>query len=93
MPSNRRRALRVQDSRTNITRVIHRNSVKDGQLPRSFSLNAALKIGSVIVTANTITAVFSKAAEVVEPMGYVAMDTNERGLEYVTGRGGFSNMM
>ncbi|MBS7612315.1 hypothetical protein KEJ27_08995 [Candidatus Bathyarchaeota archaeon] len=58
--------------------------LKIGKYQRDFLSDLTLKLGSVTVTANTVTVVFSKAAEVIEPMGYIRIDTNERSLDCVT---------
>ncbi|WXG43108.1 MAG: transposase [Promethearchaeati archaeon SRVP18_Atabeyarchaeia-1] len=46
-----------------------------------FLSDASLKLGSVTLTACTVTVVFSKIAEVTEPKSYVAYDTNERSID------------
>jgi len=46
-----------------------------------FLSDASLKLGSVTLTARTVSVVFSKTAEVAEPKGYVAYDTNERNVD------------
>jgi putative transposase len=46
-----------------------------------FLSDAALKLGSVTLTACTVSVVFSKTAEVTEPKSYVAYDTNERSID------------
>ncbi|WXG44439.1 MAG: hypothetical protein WED04_10460 [Promethearchaeati archaeon SRVP18_Atabeyarchaeia-1] len=38
-------------------------------------------MGSVSLAACTVSLVFSKTAEVAEPKGYIAYDTNERSLD------------
>ncbi|WXG47220.1 MAG: transposase [Candidatus Atabeyarchaeum deiterrae] len=46
-----------------------------------FLSDATLKLGSVTLTACTVSVVFSKTAEVTEPKSYVAYDTNERSID------------
>ena len=46
-----------------------------------FLSDAALKLGSVTLTACTVSVAFSKTAEVTEPKSYVAYDTNERSID------------
>ncbi|WXG43627.1 MAG: transposase [Promethearchaeati archaeon SRVP18_Atabeyarchaeia-1] len=46
-----------------------------------FLSDAALKLGSVTLTASTVSVVFSKTAEITEPGSYVAYDTNERSID------------
>ncbi|WXG43563.1 MAG: hypothetical protein WED04_05910 [Promethearchaeati archaeon SRVP18_Atabeyarchaeia-1] len=46
-----------------------------------FLSDAALKLGSVSLTACTVSVVFSKTVEVAEPTSYVAYDTNERAID------------
>nr|MDO8133201.1 hypothetical protein [Candidatus Njordarchaeum guaymaensis] len=46
-----------------------------------FLLDATLKLGSVTLTACTVSVAFSKTAEITEPKGYVAYDTNERSID------------
>jgi len=58
-----------------------------GNYQRSFLSNPTLKLGSVAVTASTVTVVFSKTAEVIEPKGYVGIDTNERSVDCATSHG------
>jgi putative transposase len=55
-----------------------------------FLSDAALKLGSVTLTACTVSVAFSKTAEVAEPRSYVAYDTNERSIDgaYVEEDGG-----
>ncbi|MGQ9469081.1 MAG: hypothetical protein ACUVTD_04560, partial [Nitrososphaerales archaeon] len=60
-----------------------------GEYQRSFLSDPTLKLGSVTVTASTVTVVFSKTAMVIEPKGYVAIDTNERSLDCATSNGEF----
>lgn len=61
--------------------------LKMGAYQKSFLTDPTLKLGSVTMTASTVTVVFSKTAEVIEPRGYVAIDTNERSLDWATSRG------
>ncbi|MBS7613884.1 IS200/IS605 family accessory protein TnpB-related protein, partial [Candidatus Bathyarchaeota archaeon] len=49
--------------------------------------DATLKLGSVTITESTVSVVFEKTAKVIEPRGYVAIDTNERGLDLATSKG------
>jgi len=51
---------------------------------RQFLSDATLKLGSVTLTACTVSVVFSKTAEVTEPKGYVAYDTNETSIDGVS---------
>jgi len=46
-----------------------------------FLSDATLKLGSITLTACTASVVFSKTAEVMEPKGYVAYDTNESSID------------
>jgi putative transposase len=46
-----------------------------------FLSDATLKLGSVTLTACTVSVVFSKTTETVEPRSYVAYDTNERSID------------
>jgi putative transposase len=46
-----------------------------------FLSDTALKLGSVTLTACTVSVIFSKTAEVTEPKSYVAYDTNERSID------------
>jgi putative transposase len=46
-----------------------------------FLSDAALKLGSVTLTACTVSLVFSKTAWVTKPKSYVAYDTNERSID------------
>jgi len=46
-----------------------------------FLSDPALKLGSVTLTACTVSVAFSKTAEVTEPESYVAYDTNERSID------------
>ena len=46
-----------------------------------FLSDATLKLGSVTLTACMVSVVFSKTAEVMEPKGYVAYDTNEKSID------------
>ena len=39
------------------------------------------------MTASTVTVVFSKAVEVIEPRGYVGIDANERSLDCTASAG------
>ena len=48
---------------------------------QAFLSDATLKLGSITLTACTISMSFSRAAEVVEPRGYVAYDINERSID------------
>jgi len=48
---------------------------------RHFLSDAALKLGSVTLTACTVSVVFSKDVEVAEPKSYLAYDTNERSID------------
>jgi putative transposase len=49
-----------------------------------FLSDATLKLGSVSLTASTISVTFSKTAEVTEPKTYAAYDTNKRSIDGVT---------
>jgi len=62
-----------------------------GEYQKSFLSDATLKLGSVTVTASTVTVVFSKTAEAIEPKGYVGIDVNERSLDYATSEGELFN--
>ena len=55
--------------------------VKLHKRARRFLSDATLKLGSVTLTACTVTVVFEKTAMVMEPKGYVAYDTNERSID------------
>jgi putative transposase len=46
-----------------------------------FLSDAALKLGSVTLTACKVSVIFSKTAEVAEPKSYMAYDTNERSID------------
>ncbi|WXG43247.1 MAG: IS200/IS605 family accessory protein TnpB-related protein [Promethearchaeati archaeon SRVP18_Atabeyarchaeia-1] len=46
-----------------------------------FLSDAALKLGSVTLTACTVSVAFSKTAETAEPGSYVAYDTNKRSID------------
>jgi putative transposase len=48
---------------------------------KEFLSDASLKLGSVTITACTVSMVFCKAVEVTEPRGYVAYDTNEKSID------------
>ncbi|MBS7612084.1 IS200/IS605 family accessory protein TnpB-related protein, partial [Candidatus Bathyarchaeota archaeon] len=48
---------------------------------RQFLSDATLKLGSITLTACTVSVVFSKTTEVMRPKGYVAIDTNERSVD------------
>jgi putative transposase len=58
-----------------------------GDYQKAFLSNSTLKLGSVTITASTVTVVFSKTAKVIEPKGYVAIDTNERSIDCATSNG------
>ena len=49
-----------------------------------FLSDSTLKMGSITLTARQVVVVFSKTAEVVEPKGHVAFDTNEKSIDGVT---------
>jgi putative transposase len=46
-----------------------------------FLSNTTLKLGSITLTACTVSMTFSKTAEVMEPKGYVAYDINEKSID------------
>ncbi|MEM2851023.1 MAG: hypothetical protein QXW18_04375, partial [Candidatus Bathyarchaeia archaeon] len=46
-----------------------------------FLSDSTLKLGSVTLTARTVSVAFSKTAEVIEPKGYVAYDVNEKSID------------
>jgi putative transposase len=48
-----------------------------------FLSDATLKLGSVTLTACTVSLVFSKTAEIAEPKNYMAYDMNERSIDGV----------
>lgn len=50
----------------------------------AFLSDASLKLGSMTLTARTISVAFSKTAGVIEPKGYVAFDLNEKSVDGVT---------
>ena len=57
--------------------------LKMGAYQKSFLIDPTLKLGSVTATASTVTVAFSRTAEVIEPKGYVGVDTNERSLDCI----------
>ncbi|MEM2897282.1 MAG: transposase [Candidatus Bathyarchaeia archaeon] len=61
--------------------------LKMGEHQKAFLSDATLKMGSVTITESTVTVAFSKTAEVIETMGYVGIDTNERSLDCATSDG------
>jgi len=48
---------------------------------KQFLSDNTLKLGSITLTTRIVSVVFSKTAEVMEPRGYVAYDTNERSID------------
>lgn len=54
---------------------------------KQFLSDSTFKLGSITLTACMVTVFFSKTAEVMEPKGYVAYDTNERSIDGVTSDG------
>jgi transposase len=60
--------------------------LKMGEYQKRFLSDSTLKLGSVTVTASIVVVVFSRTAEVIEPRGYVGIDTNERSLDWTTVR-------
>jgi len=61
--------------------------LKMGAYQKSFLSDPTLKVGSVTITASTVTVAFSKTAKVIEPMGYVGIDTNERSIDCASSSG------
>lgn len=54
---------------------------------KEFLSDATLKLGSVTLTARTVSVAFSKTIEVAEPRGYVAFDINEKTVDGITSEG------
>jgi len=61
--------------------------LKMGDYQRRFLSDPTLKMGSVTITASKVVLAFVKTAEVIEPMGYVAIDTNERSIDLADSNG------